>query len=303
MKKGTTMNIPRIARRRRTRVTVAAVAAVAAAGLLAVSLQLSPARASAASAAGAAGYEWTGGTKPVIVLEHGAWADASSWDGVIADLQGAGFAVYAPPDPLRSLLSDSAYLHAFLTGNPALQGKPVVLVGHSYGGAVITNAAVGDPEVKALVYVDAFIPAQGQTVEDLLAKVPGSCIANPDTSFIPVPYPGAPAGSADLYLQPAEFPGCFANGLPASEAAELAATQRPLASAAVMEASGTPAWATVPSWAVVGTADKVIPPAELLAMAAQAGAHVTKVNAGHLSLISDPGAVTRVILQAASATS
>jgi pimeloyl-ACP methyl ester carboxylesterase len=300
MKKGTIMNIPRIARRRRTRVTVAAAAAVAAAGLLAVSLQSSPAR---ASAAGTAGSEWTGGPKPVIVLEHGAWADASSWDGVIAGLQRAGFTVYAPPDPLRGLSADAAYLHDFLTENPALQGKPVVLVGHSYGGAVTTNAAVGDPEVKALVYVDAFIPAKGQTVEDLLGKVPGSCIANPNTSFIPVPYPGAPSGSADLYLQPAEFPGCFANGLPASEAAELAATQRPLASAAVMEASGTPAWATVPSWALVGTADQVIPPAELLAMAAQAGAHVTKVNAGHLSLISDPGAVTRVILQAASATS
>jgi pimeloyl-ACP methyl ester carboxylesterase len=294
------MHISRIARRPRPRVILAAAAAVATAGLLAVGLQPSSAR---AAAAGTAGYEWTGSTRPVIVLEHGAWADASSWNGVITNLQRAGFTVYAPPDPLRGLSSDAAYLHDFLTENPALQGKPVVLVGHSYGGAVITNAAVGDPEVKALVYVDAFIPAQGQTIEGLLGKVPGSCIGNPAASFLPVPYPGAPANSADLYLQASEFPGCFATGLPASEAAGLAATQRPLASAAVMEASGPPAWATVPSWAVVGTADKVIPPAELLAMAAGAGAHVTKVNAGHLSLISDPGAVTRVILAAASATS
>jgi pimeloyl-ACP methyl ester carboxylesterase len=296
------VNIPRIARRRRSRVILAATAA-AAAGLLAVSLQSTPARA-AATSTGTASYEWAGsGAKPVIVLEHGAWADASSWDGVIGDLQGAGYTVYAPPNPLRGLTSDSAYLHDFLTENPALAGKPVVLVGHSYGGAVITNAAVGDPEVKALVYVDAFIPDQGQTVEGLLSKVPGSCIADPTTSFLPVPYPDAPPKSVDLYLQAGEFAGCFASGLPASEAAQLSATQRPLASAAVTEASGKPAWATVPSWAVVGTQDKVIPPAELLALAAHAGAHVTKVNAGHLSLIADPGTVARVIVRAANATS
>jgi pimeloyl-ACP methyl ester carboxylesterase len=294
------MNISRIVRRPRPRVLLAA-AAVAAAGLVAVSLQPSSAR---AATAGTARYEGAGGARPVIVLEHGAWADASSWDGVIADLQGAGFTVFAPPDPLQGLSSDSAYLHDFLTENPALTGRPVVLVGHSYGGAVITNAAVGDPEVKALVYVDAFIPGKGQTVEGLLSKVPGSCIGgNPATTFLPVGYPGAPKGGAALYLQAGEFPGCFASGLPAGQAAELAATQRPLASTAVTEPSGPPAWKTIPSWAVVGTADKVIPPAELLAMAATAGAHVTKVNAGHLSLISAPGAVTRVIIQAARATS
>ena len=294
------MNIPRIAGQRRPRVILAA-AAVAAAGLLAVSLQSSSAR---AAATGTPASGWAGGAKPVIVLEHGAWADSSSWDQVISRLTSDGFTVYAPPDPLRGLSSDAAYLHDFLTENPALQGRPVVLVGHSYGGAVITNAAVGDPEVKALVYVDAFIPDQGQTVLGLLGTVPGSCIGgDPATTFLPVGYPDAPPNSGDLYLQPSEFPGCFASGLPASEAAELAATQRPLASTAVQDQSGRPAWATIPSWAVVGMADKVIPPAELLAMATHAGAHVTKVNAGHLSLISDPDAVTRVIIQAARATS
>jgi pimeloyl-ACP methyl ester carboxylesterase len=176
-----------------------------------------------------------------------------------------------------------------------------VLVGHSYGGAVITNAAVGDPEVKALVYVDAFIPDQGQTVASLLNGVPGSRIGNAATSFDPVPYPGAPAGSVDLYLQPGEFPGCFASGLPAWEAAQLAATQRPLASAAVTEPSGPPAWATIPSWAVIGTGDKVIPPAELLAMAEHAGAQVTEISGGHLALISNPSAVAAVIMRAAAA--
>lgn len=301
------MKLPRVPRQRRARVILAAGAA-ATAGLLAVSLQSSSARAASAQAAApqaaSARPAWTGGTRPVIVLEHGAWADSSSWDGVIAVLQRAGFTVYAPPDPLRGLSSDAAYLHDFLTGNPALAGRPVVLVGHSYGGAVITNAAVGDPSVKALVYVDAFIPSQGQTVLDLLGAVPGSCIGgDPATTFLQVPYPDAPPNSVDLYLQPGEFPGCFATGLPAQRAGELAATQRPLAAAAVQEPSGTPAWATVPSWAVVGTADKVIPPAEQLAMAATAGARVTKVNAGHLSLISAPAAVAEVIIRAAAAAS
>jgi pimeloyl-ACP methyl ester carboxylesterase len=295
------MNLFAMARPARLRMIIVAAAVASAAALTGISLQATTAQASPARAGSIATHAWTGGAKPVIVLEHGAWADASSWDGVIARLAGAGFTVYAPPDPLRGLSSDAAYLHDFLTANPALAGKPVVLVGHSYGGAVITNAAVGDPEVKALVYVDAFIPDQGQTVEGLLTATPGSCIAgDPTTTFDAVPYPGAPVGSADLYLQPDEFPGCFASGLPAWEAAQLAVTQRPLAAAAVAEPSGPPAWKTIPSWAVIGTGDKVIPPAELLAMAAHAGAHVTEISGGHLALISNPSAVAAVIMRAAA---
>ncbi len=290
-----------MARPARLRIIIVAAVLVLASVLAGIAVQATAAQASPGRAAGIAKPTLTG-VQPVIVLVHGAWADASSWDGVIAYLARAGFTVYAPPDPLRGLSSDAAYLRDFLTENPALEGKPVVLVGHSYGGAVITNAAVGDPEVKALVYVDAFIPAQGQTVEGLLAAVPGSCIGgNPATTFDPVPYPGAPAGSADLYLQPGKFPGCFASGLPAWEAAQLAATQRPLASAAVTEPSGPPAWATIPSWAVIGTGDKVIPPAEQLAMARRAGAQVTEITGGHLSLISNPSAVAAVIMRAAAA--
>jgi pimeloyl-ACP methyl ester carboxylesterase len=115
----------------------------------------------------------------VIVLEHGAWADASSWNSVISQLQRDGFTVYAPPNPLRGLPQDSAYLHQFLTQNAALQGQPIVLVGHSYGGAVITNAAVGVPEVRALVYVDAFIPGQGDAIGHLAAETAGSCLGDP----------------------------------------------------------------------------------------------------------------------------
>jgi pimeloyl-ACP methyl ester carboxylesterase len=294
------MNALTTAHPTRLRLVIVAVT-LALAGLLATATGGSPARATAAH-----GLGWAGKPTPVIVLEHGAWADASSWDGVIRILAREGFTVYAPPNPLRGLTSDATYLHYFLTENAALAGKPVVLVGHSYGGAVITNAAVGDPEVKALVYVDAFIPAKGESIGALLTRpqAAGSCIGgNPATVFSPVPFPGAPKGDADLYLLPGKFPGCFASGLSASKAAVLAATQRPLAANAATDVSGVPAWKTVPSWAVVGTADKVIPPALLTFMARRARAHITDVNAGHLSLISKAGVVARVIVKAARATS
>ena len=265
--------------------------------LAAALLAIAPGRATPAGASAGAAAASGHSAKPVIVLEHGAWADASSWSSVISRLQRRGFTVYAPPNPLRGLPQDSAYLHDFLTQNAALAGQPVVLVGHSYGGAVITNAAVGDPEVKALVYVDAFIPDQGDTIGKLAS---GSCLG-PD-SFNPVPYPGGPSGDADLYIKPSVVPGCFATGLPASQAAVIAATQRPLAASAFNEPSGPPAWKTIPSWAVIGTADQVIPPAQLTFMAQRAGAHITDVNAGHLSLISRANVVTRVILKAVQAT-
>src|SRR5262250_3821103 len=149
----------------------ALLAVVLAAALLAIAPgRATPARASAGAAAAGGRHP----AKPVIVLEHGSWADASSWSSVISRLQRRGFIVYAPPNPLRGLPQDSAYVHQFLTQNAALAGKPVVLVAHSYGGAVITNAAVGDPEVKALVFVDAFIPDQGETLGGLLSSPPGS---------------------------------------------------------------------------------------------------------------------------------
>ena len=271
--------------------------ALLAAALAAVLLASVPSHAASAVTAMAGGGS---SAKPVIVLEHGAWADASSWDDVIAGLQRHGFTVYAPPNPLRGLPQDSAYLHDFLTQNAALQGKPVILVGHSYGGAVITNAAVGDPEVKALVFVDAFIPDQGETLASLLNNS-GSCLGAPGV-FNFVPYPGGPPGDVDTYIKPDVVPGCFASGLPAPQAAVIAATQRPLAASTLVEPSGPPAWRTIPSWAVVGTADLVIPPAVLTFMAQRAGAHITDVNAGHLSMISRANTVRKVIIDAANAT-
>jgi pimeloyl-ACP methyl ester carboxylesterase len=237
-------------------------------------------------------------TKPTVVLVHGAWADSGSWDRVIRRLQRDGYTVWAPPNPLMGLATDSATIADFLH----TMAGPIVLVGHSYGGAVITNAAYGDSQVKALVYVDAYIPAQGDTLVSLTGA--GSCFAVPDLNdvFNFVPFPGAPATVVDAYVKQSVFPDCFANGLPAREGAELAATQRPLATNALTDPSGPPAWATIPSWDVVGTADHVIPLADQLAMAHNAGAHITEIDAPHLSMIADPGAVTNVIEQAANRT-
>jgi pimeloyl-ACP methyl ester carboxylesterase len=284
------VKITRIARRVRLRLIVAA--AIVAIASLAIPLsQIASAR--TADAAAAAGN----GPKPSIVLVHGAWADSGSWDGVIKRLQADGYTVYAPPNPLQGLPYDSAYLADFLH---SISG-PVVLVGHSYGGAVITNAATGDPQVKALVYVDAFAPAQGQTLEQLLTSSPGSCAVPANLNV--VPFPGAPSGVGDAYIKQSVYPSCMANGLPAAEAHVLAATQRPIATIALTQETGVPAWQTIPSWAVVGTVDHAIPLALQLAMANAAHAHVTEIHAGHLSMISDPGAVTNVILNAVRTTS
>ena len=150
------------------------------------------------------------------------------------------------------------------------------------------------------MYVDAFAPAKGQTIAELLGTVPGSCAAPANLNV--VPFPGAPTGVGDAYIKQSVFPSCMANGLPASEARYLAATQRPLATIALTQATGVPAWQTIPSWAVVGTADRAIPPALQLDMARTAHAHITEVRAPHLSMISDPGVVANVILEAVRAT-
>ena len=290
------MNIVQGTRLARMRL-VLIVVVLAVAGLLVSASPIAPAGAATAHAAG------DGGPKPSVVLEHGAWASGSSWSGEIQFLQAAGYTVYAPPNPLRGLANDSATLADFLK---TISG-PIILVGHSYGGMVITNAATGNPNVKALVYIDAFLPAQGETAFGLTAAQHGSCVSSAN-AFDAVPFPGASAGDFDTYLKAgpdAPYPGfarCFANGLPTSQAAVLAATQRPIAFSAGSDPSGVPAWKTIPSWSLIGTADHVIPPAEQLFMSQRAKAHITEIKAGHLSLISNPGAVTRVIIAAAQAT-
>jgi pimeloyl-ACP methyl ester carboxylesterase len=280
----------------RLRVIVAAVA-LATAALVILATQAASARTVTPAAATRAGT--ASGPKPSIVLVHGAWADSSSWNAVASRLQRDGYTVYVPPNPLLGLAYDPAFLRDFLNTLPG----PIILAGHSYGGAVITNAATGDPNVKALVYVDAFAPAQGQTLGQLVSAHPGSCVL-PPANVTAQPYPGAPKGAVDVYIKQNVFGSCMANGLPAHQASVLAATQRPLTSIALTQKSGVPAWQTIPSWAVIGTADHAIPPAELLSMAHQAHAHITMApGAPHLSMISSPGLVTRVILKAVKATS
>jgi pimeloyl-ACP methyl ester carboxylesterase len=217
-------------------IMLAAVLAIA--GVLIASSQAGPAHAATARTAHASVRADATGPKPTIVLVHGAWADSGSWNAVTRILQHDGYTVDAPPNPLQGLSYDSATIAGFLHG---ISG-PIVLVGHSYGGAVITDAATGDSQVKALVYVDAYLPAQGQDIEQLTGA--GSCFAVADLStvFNFVPFPGAPSGVYDAYVKPSVFPGCFANGLPAREGAVLAATQRPLATNALTDQSGVPAW-------------------------------------------------------------
>jgi pimeloyl-ACP methyl ester carboxylesterase len=296
------MTVVRAIRKSRLRWIVLAALLASVAGLLLSQLTTASAsanaNASAARPASAAGAQ--SGAKPTIVLVHGAWANNGSWDGVVARLQAGGYTVTAPPNTLRGLPDDAAYLAAFLASVPG----PMVVVGHSYGGAVITNAATGNPNVKALVYIDAFIPDEGETLLKLVGERPGSCVAgDPLQTFNLVPYPGAPPGAVDSYLKPSLVPSCFANDLPATTAAVLAATQRPLSTAALTQPSGPPAWASIPSWALVGLADHVIPPAEQLFMAQRAHARIVRVNASHVSMISHPDAATRLIVAAARATS
>ena len=178
-----------------------------------------------------------------------------------------------------------------------------MLVGHSYGGAVITNAATGNANVKALVYVNAYLPDQGEDVVHLTGARPGSALGgDPATVFDFAPYPGAPAGDVDVYVKPEVFIQAFANDLSRRVARALAASQRAVALGALTEPSGPPAWKTIPSWSVVGTVDRVIPVAQQKAMSQRARARITTVKAGHLSPISRPRVVARVIRRAVRAT-
>jgi pimeloyl-ACP methyl ester carboxylesterase len=213
-------------------------------------------------------------------------------------LQRDGYDVAAVPNPLRSLSEDAAYLAAYL----ATLAGPVVLVGHSYGAAVITNAATGNPNVRALVYVNASVPEEGETVAELAGPDSALSVTDPTTVFDFVPATLPPTPSSDVYLKTSTFLTSFANELSARQAAVLAASQRPVTLGALNEPSGTPAWETIPSWYLIGTNDRVIPPAAQQVMAEEAGSTISHFEAGHLGLVSDPKAVTRVIELAVVAT-
>jgi pimeloyl-ACP methyl ester carboxylesterase len=236
--------------------------------------------------------------KPTIALVHGAWADASSWNAVASHLQDQGFTVLAPPNLLHGVASDAEYIASFLAQRTS---GPVVLVGHSYGGFVITNAGTGAGDVRALVYVDAFMPDDGETTFQILGGS-GSALDVPDPTTVLdiVGYPGGPEGDAEAFLKPDTVHQSFAQDLPEADRWLIAAGQRPITLSANTTGSTTSAWKTLPSWTVVGTEDRVIPPGVQRRMAERAGATITEVAASHVSMVSHPQDTIDAILAAAA---
>ncbi|MFE3257255.1 alpha/beta fold hydrolase [Nocardia sp. NPDC059091] len=231
--------------------------------------------------------------KPTVVLVHGAFADGSSWNDVIDQLRKDHYPVVAAADPLRGPAADATTLRGLISH---ING-PVVLVGHSYGGSVISAAAAGSDQVKALVYVAAFLPAPGETALELTNKFPGSTL--PGTlDAVPFTNPDGSTGT-DLYIQQAKFHDQFAADVPADRAALAAAAQRPILQAALEEKATVAAWTDKPSWDVITTQDLNIPVAAQRFMAERAHAQVTEIAASHSVAVSHPDRVAEVIEQAA----
>jgi len=234
---------------------------------------------------------------PTVVLVHGAFADASSWNGVVPLLQAKGVTVTAPPNPLRGIGHDAAYIAGVLAETPG----PLLVVGHSYGGAVITNAAVGNPNVKSLVYVAAFAPDKGESVGSLIAMP----VTHPIAALPLVSYPVVSANGTtdtDFIIDPAQFPQVFAGDVNPALAADMAATQRPAASGAVSEVTTQAAWHTIPSWYLVAKQDHAIAPDLERFMAARAHAHTVESDGSHSVMVSHPDTVAQLIETAARST-
>ena len=231
--------------------------------------------------------------KPFIVLVHGAFADSSSWNAVIPILRRDGYFVIALENPLRGVRSDAAEVNSVVS---RLKG-PVVLVGHSYAGSVISAAAAGSRDVKALVYVSAFAPEAGETALGLTGKFPGSTLAGALAPAVPLP-----GGGKNLYIVQGKFPAQFAADVAPAQADLMAVGQRPIAAAALTEASPQPAWKRIASYFVYGDRDRNIPPAALGFMAARAHARQTVVvrGASHVVMVSHPVEVARLIERAAA---
>jgi pimeloyl-ACP methyl ester carboxylesterase len=230
------------------------------------------------------------------VLVHGAFADASSWTGVIQRLQARGVQVTAPANPLRGISIDSAYLASVFKQIPG----PVLAVGHSYGGAVISNAASMANNVVGLVFVAAFAPDEGERLGEVASRSKDSLLG---TAQVPLQYPKGPGGETaiEFAMDPAKVHDVFAADLPMEAAAVAAATQRPVAELAFSEPNGRPAWKSLPSWAVVATADKAAGTDIVRSMAERAGATITEIEGSHVVMLSQPQAVTDVILSAVAA--
>ena len=230
---------------------------------------------------------------PTIVLIHGAFAESASWDGVVDPLLAAGYDVVAAANPLRGLAADAKSVSDLVR---SIDG-PVVLVAHSYGGAVMSNVDADAGEIIGLVYVDAFAPAPGETCFALAGKFPGSMLG--ETTLRPVPRSD---GTTDLFITADSFHDVFCADVPASQAARMAATQRPATQEALVEPSGDrPLWNEVPSWFLIGDEDRVIPPALQHYMAERAGARRTIeiTGASHAAAVSQPGAVVECVREVA----
>ncbi|MEV5140945.1 alpha/beta hydrolase [Streptomyces syringium] len=231
------------------------------------------------------------GSQPTIVLVHGAFADASTWNPVTERLQRCGHQVIAASNPLRGLPHDAAQIAARLTAIPG----PVVLAGHSYAGAVITQAAATAANVKALVYIAAFMPDAGEVLGDLAGRFPGSQL---EPALTPVPAPGG-SPAADLYIRPDRFHDVFAQDVPRSVTRVLGAGQRPLNATAFTDLCTAAAWRTLPSWALISGQDRGIVPELQRFQARRAGSRATEVSASHLPMYSRPDAVVSLIRAAA----
>jgi pimeloyl-ACP methyl ester carboxylesterase len=231
-------------------------------------------------------------TKPVVVLVHGAFADASGFGGVIRELSTAGYRVLAPPNPLRSLAGDAAAVRA-VAG--AIDG-PVVLVGHSYGGAVISQAAAGLDNVIALVYLAALSLDAGESGASVQAPFPPAMLAG---TVAPTPYdaPGA-AGGPDLYISEEGFHETFCADSPADLARVMYATQRPLAAAAYTELATAAGWKSIPSWYLLSQHDNAIPPQAQEFMAKRMNSVTEEIDGSHTAFIAQPARAAALIKQA-----
>jgi pimeloyl-ACP methyl ester carboxylesterase len=240
----------------------------------------------------------TNGSTPTVALVHGAFADSAGWNDVVAQLLAEGLKVRAVSNPLRGIAHDAAYVASALGQIPG----PVLAVGHSYGGAIITNAALRAGNVVGLVYVAAFAPDEGEALQDIEADSKDSVLNSALTQWR-YPTGEGDAMGVELAIDPDQFHDAFAADLPDEQARIMAATQRPIAAAGFSELTGTPAWKTLPSWAVVATGDKAAGSDVVRRMAVRAGATTTEVEGSHVIMISQPKAVTDVIRQALSALS
>jgi pimeloyl-ACP methyl ester carboxylesterase len=233
--------------------------------------------------------------KPTIVLVHGAFADSSSWNGVIAELKRDGFPVIAPANPLRDLHDDAAYLRSVIEG---IDG-PMIVVGHSYGGSVLSEAADGVTGVRAVVYIASFLLEAGESTAELAGKYPGGQLG---PALNPVPFSTGGTSGTDLYIRQDRFRAVFAADVPEATTALMAATQRPITASALDDRAGKAAWTSIPSWALITTQDLNIPAESMRFMARRANSTTVEIDASHAVAVSHPDAVADLIRVAARET-